>query len=112
MYAVLHVLLDIVLELVLIEERCLADVVVYDNIEVDSILRCHELPSAGRLASVHPEEKLSHRLLILDNVFDLVVIGTELELIAKLRKDSLAELLGAHVVFGWWSVRSADAEDV
>lgn len=48
----------------------------------------------------------------MDDVFDLTILGAELELIAELRKSGLAESFGADEVLCGRSIGCADAENV
>lgn len=108
-------LLHVILEFFLIEERRGGNgvfLVPDQYIQLDPFLGRHKFSAARRFASIHSPEELSNRSLILDDVFDLTILGAELELIAELRKSRLAESFGADEVFCGRSIGCADAENV
>lgn len=107
-------LLHVILEFFLIEERRGGNGVflVPDHVQLDPFLGRHKFSAARRFASIHSPEELSNRSLILHDVFDLTILGAELELIAELRKSGLAESFGADEVFCGRSIGCANAENV
>lgn len=107
-------LLHVILEFFLIEERRGGNSVflVPDHIQLDPFLGRHKFSAAARFASIHSLEELSNRSLILHDVFDLTILGAELQLIAELRKSGLAESFGADKVLCGRSIGCADAENV
>ena len=88
------------------------NLIILNQIQVDTILRSHESLSALRLTAIKTREKFANLLFVRDHFLDFVVGTSKLKLVAKLRYPILDERFSGNVLIEHPKIRCTDGEDM
>lgn len=76
-----------------IEVRSLSNLVILQHIQIDTLLRRHELPPTARPPAIHAPQELRHKLsIITDHPLHDPILAAELKLVAEVRQFALHQI--------------------
>ena len=96
----------------LVQQRRHPDFIILNQAQIDAMLGRHELLPTLGLPAIQAQEELPDLRLGVDDLLDLQVWASKLQLVPELRHASLYKNLCWNVLIVDFEVRRADREDV